>query len=52
ECMIDTVVRVPEKPLEVLRGIHSFDPCLACSTHLYNEKGEEIANVRVQGACI
>jgi len=52
ECMIDTKVKVPEKPLEVLRGIHSFDPCLACSTHLYNEKGEEIASVRVQGACI
>ncbi|GAB6065729.1 nickel-dependent hydrogenase large subunit [Aquifex pyrophilus] len=52
ECMIDTVVKVPEKSLEVLRGIHSFDPCLACSTHLYNEKGEEITSVRVQGACI
>ena len=52
ECMIDTPVKIAEKPLEVLRGIHSFDPCLACSTHLYNEKGEEITSVRVQGACI
>ncbi len=52
ECMIDTPVKIAEKPLEVLRGIHSFDPCLACSTHLYNEKGEEISSVRVQGACI
>jgi len=52
EAMIDTPVKVADKPLEVLRGIHSFDPCLACSTHLYNEKGEEIATVKVLGACV
>jgi len=52
EAMIDTPVKIPEKPLEVLRGIHSFDPCLACATHLYNEKGEEITTVKVLGACI
>jgi len=50
ECMKDTPVRVVDKPLEVLRGIHSFDPCLACSTHIYNAKGEEITSVKVQGS--
>jgi len=34
-----------EQPLEVLRTIHSFDPCLACAIHLYNDKKEKIVNV-------
>jgi hydrogenase large subunit len=33
----------PEKPLEVLRTIHSFDPCIACAVHLYDEKGRSTA---------
>ncbi|BBB92745.1 MAG TPA: nickel-dependent hydrogenase large subunit [Methylomusa anaerophila] len=44
--MIDTHVKVAENPLEILRVIHSFDPCLACATHLYNNEGKEIAVVR------
>lgn len=38
-CMIDTHVQVADKPLEILKGIHSFDPCLACATHLYDMDG-------------
>ena len=30
----------PNQPLEVLRTIHSFDPCLACAVHLTDEEGE------------
>lgn len=30
----------PKQPLEVLRTIHSFDPCLACAVHLTDEEGE------------
>ena len=37
----------PSKPLEVLRVIHSFDPCLACATHLYGPDGGVIAEVKV-----
>ena len=33
----------PEKPLEVLRTIHSFDPCLACAIHTVDVEGKEIA---------
>ena len=36
----------PEKPLEVLRTIHSFDPCLACAIHLYDPKRNELVKVR------
>ncbi|HID04564.1 MAG TPA: nickel-dependent hydrogenase large subunit, partial [Aigarchaeota archaeon] len=49
ECMKDTALKVPDKPVEVLKGIRSFDPCLACSTHLYDAEGREIVSVKVQG---
>lgn len=41
--MIDTKVKIPEKPLEILKVIHSFDPCLACATHLFNLEHKEVA---------
>ena len=43
--LMNTVVERPEEPVEILRSIHSFDPCLACSTHVMSEDGEELANV-------
>jgi len=36
----------PEKPLEVLRTVHSFDPCLACAIHLHDRTQQEIVRVR------
>lgn len=50
-CMMDSHIKIPEEPLEAIRGIHSFDPCLACSTHLYNKKGELIAAVKTDAFC-
>lgn len=38
---------VPSQPLEILRTIHSFDPCLACAVHLMDERGEELLRVKV-----
>ncbi|MDQ7039257.1 MAG: nickel-dependent hydrogenase large subunit [Aquificota bacterium] len=49
ECMKDTVVSIPEKPVEILKGIRSFDPCLACSTHIYDTEGKELISIRVLG---
>ncbi len=37
----------PEQPLEVLRTIHSFDPCIACAVHVIAPTGEEQVCVRV-----
>jgi hydrogenase large subunit len=37
----------PEQPLEVLRTIHSFDPCLACASHIVDMEGNEITQVKV-----
>ncbi len=36
-----------EKPLEVLRTIHSFDPCLACAIHLHDNERKDIVKVSV-----
>ncbi len=38
----------PKQPLEILRTIHSFDPCLACAVHVLNPDGEELIRVKVQ----
>ncbi len=35
-----------EKPLEVLRTVHSFDPCLACAIHTFNPEGKEVVSVK------
>ena len=40
-------VAVPDRPLEVLRTVHSFDPCLACAIHLHDNKKDDIVTVRV-----
>jgi len=37
----------PTKPLEVLRVIHSFDPCMACSVHVMDVKGRELSEFKV-----
>ncbi|MFZ5759902.1 MAG: nickel-dependent hydrogenase large subunit [Thermodesulfobacteriota bacterium] len=36
----------PEKPLEVLRTIHSFDPCIACAVHMLDPTGRELVRVK------
>lgn len=36
-----------EKPLEVLRTVHSFDPCMACACHTLDASGRRIAEVKV-----
>jgi hydrogenase large subunit len=45
--LIGTPIADPERPIEVLRTVHSFDPCLACAVHLYDEKGQTLHQVRV-----
>ncbi|HVJ48082.1 nickel-dependent hydrogenase large subunit [Desulfitobacterium sp.] len=45
--LLDTPMAVPDQPLEILRTIHSFDPCLACSIHLIDPAEEKINQFRV-----
>ncbi len=43
--LLDTPVADENLPLEIIRTIHSFDPCIACSVHLYDEHGKHITGV-------
>ena len=45
--LVGNPVADSERPLEVLRTVHSFDPCLACAIHTQDLEGQEIARVRV-----
>jgi hydrogenase large subunit len=40
-------IALKEKPLEVLRTVHSFDPCLACAIHLHDNKRKDISKVTI-----
>lgn len=45
--LIGTPVTDPEKPLEILRIIHSFDPCMACAVHLTDVSGSASVDIRI-----
>jgi len=45
--LIGNPVADAEKPLEVLRTVHSFDPCMACACHTLDASGRRIAEVKV-----
>ncbi|MGV3530346.1 MAG: nickel-dependent hydrogenase large subunit [Flavisolibacter sp.] len=47
--LIDTPVADINQPLEIIRTIHSFDPCLACAVHIYDEDGKHISRISVVG---
>jgi hydrogenase large subunit len=40
---------LPDKPLEILRTIHSFNPCMACAVHVVDTQTREVVRVRVAG---
>lgn len=48
--LLDNPVADPEKPLEVIRTIHSFDPCLACAVHMVDTEQKELTRVQAVGA--
>jgi hydrogenase large subunit len=45
--LMDTPIADPERPVEILRTVHSFDPCMACAVHLYDEEGKHLSRVKV-----
>ncbi|MGC9108661.1 MAG: nickel-dependent hydrogenase large subunit [Caldimicrobium sp.] len=47
EALLNNPLVKPDQPLEVLRTIHSFDPCIACAIHLYDKEKKEITRVKV-----
>jgi hydrogenase large subunit len=46
--LVGTPMAVPDQPLEILRTIHSFDPCLACASHVFGPDGRLLAEVKVR----
>ncbi len=45
--LLDTPVADPNRPLEILRTIHSFDPCIACAVHVIDAQGREYTIPRI-----
>ncbi len=46
--LLKTPIADPERPVEILRTIHSFDPCLACAVHVTSAQGRRYAEVQVR----
>ncbi|MHB1563646.1 MAG: nickel-dependent hydrogenase large subunit [Leptospirillum sp.] len=46
--LMNTPLADPKQPLEILRTLHSFDPCLACSTHIIGPEGKPLHSVKVR----
>jgi len=46
--LLDTPLAKSDEPLEILRTLHSFDPCLACSTHVLSPDRQELTRVKVR----
>ena len=42
------VMHDPKQPIEILRTIHSFDPCIACAVHVTDPEGEELVQVKIK----
>lgn len=45
--LMGTPVADEKQPLEIIRTIHSFDPCMACSVHIYDEEGKHISRISI-----
>ena len=46
ESLIGTPVADPKRPLEVLRTVHSFDPCISCGVHVIDPDSNEVYKIR------
>ncbi len=51
EALIGIRLADPKMPLEVLRVVHSFDPCLACAVHIVDTKGRELSRYKSDPVC-
>lgn len=51
EALIGIKLDDPSRPLEVLKVLHSFDPCLACAVHIIDIKGKDLGNYKINAIC-
>lgn len=47
QSLVGTPVADPQKPLEVVRTVHSFDPCMSCAVHVVDSEGQDVVSVKV-----
>ena len=47
ESLIGTRLADIDQPLEILRTIHSFDPCMACAVHVTDPERNEITRIQI-----
>jgi len=47
EALIGTPIADPKRPLEVLRTVHSFDPCIACGVHVIDPESNQVYDIKV-----
>ena len=47
EALVGTPVADPKRPVEILRTVHSFDPCIACGVHVIDGQSNETHVYRV-----
>ena len=45
--LVGTKLEKPEWPLEILRTIHSFDPCMACAVHMVDASGKSLGEAAI-----
>ncbi|MGF1757814.1 hydrogenase 2 large subunit [Photobacterium sagamiensis] len=45
--LVGTPIADPERPLEVIRTVHSFDPCMSCAIHIVDTRGTEVTKIKV-----
>ena len=45
--LIGTPLAKPEWPLEILRTVHSFDPCMACAIHMVDAQGKDLGETAI-----
>lgn len=46
-CLIGLKIEDLTKPLEIIRKIHSYDPCIACAVHVFDKKGSELGRYKI-----
>jgi [NiFe] hydrogenase large subunit/hydrogenase large subunit len=47
QALVGTPVANIEEPLEILRTVHSFDPCMACAVHVVDAEGKPVTRIKV-----
>ena len=47
EALVNTPIADPKRPVEILRTVHSFDPCLACAVHVIDGRTNEVSKFQI-----